>query len=244
MGPGSPPSDSPSTVERGPRSGCMSARAALCPLSLLQCAGCGPDPSPLGPWSPFSHWPLHCLLHVGFGDPPPASHALHRVPARSGLGRRTARKSRWSLLYCHRLARRLDAAREDFSLSGLRVEGSQEGTHSQEAGWAGKTPGQAPECLGQPLPVPLLLDEDELSEPIKVQQVSGGNGAGHHQVVEHSYDVDQHLGWGRFLTHAARQLLDQVAHHLRGCGRPGVSLHPYSRPPGHLGSPASLRELD
>lgn len=80
MGPGSPPSGSPSTVERGPRSGCMSARAALCPLSLLQCAGCGPDPSSLGPWSPFSHWPLHCLLHMGFRDPPPASHALHPGP--------------------------------------------------------------------------------------------------------------------------------------------------------------------
>ena len=36
-----------------------------------------------------------------------------------GSVKHTALKSRWSLLYCQRLAKRLEAAREDFSLSGL-----------------------------------------------------------------------------------------------------------------------------
>lgn len=42
------------------------------------------------------------------------------------------------MLYCHRLARRLEAAREDFSLSGLGDEGrGQQGTGTPEGRWAG-----------------------------------------------------------------------------------------------------------
>lgn len=40
-------------------------------------------------------------------------------PCLPHFAERTARKSRWSLLYCHKLAKRLEAALEDFSLSGL-----------------------------------------------------------------------------------------------------------------------------
>lgn len=70
--------------------------------------------------------------------------------------------------------------------------------------------------VGWSLPVPLLFDEDQLSEAIEVEQVPGSNGAGYHQVVEHSYDVDQHLSWGTLLTHTTRKLLNQVAHYLCG----------------------------
>lgn len=70
--------------------------------------------------------------------------------------------------------------------------------------------------LGCSSPIPLLFDEDQLSKPVKVEQVPGSNGTGYHEVVENSYDVDQHLRWGTLLTHTARELLYQVAHYLRG----------------------------
>lgn len=70
--------------------------------------------------------------------------------------------------------------------------------------------------VGWSLPIPLLFDEDQLSEAIKVEQVPGSNGTGYHQVVEHSYDVDQYLSWGTLLTHTSRKLLNQVAHYLCG----------------------------
>lgn len=129
------------------------------------------------------------------------------------------------MLYCHRLAKRLEAAREDFSLSGLRAV-RRVRVRAREAGWSGQ--GTQPGCCqsGQLSPVPLLLDEDKLSEPIKVEQISGGNGTGHHQVVEYSYDIDQHLGGGRLLTHTARELLNQVTHHLGSCGEAGGSQCP------------------
>lgn len=66
------------------------------------------------------------------------------------------------------------------------------------------------------LPIPLLFDEYQFSESIEVEQVSGSNRAGYYQVVEHSYDVDQHLSRGTLLTHTTRKLLNQVAHYLCG----------------------------
>lgn len=56
-----------------------------------------------------------------------------------GLLEHTARKSRCSLLYCHRLAKRLEAARDDFSLSGLGERGQLGNRRGQKAGrgrWA------------------------------------------------------------------------------------------------------------
>lgn len=99
----------------------------------------------------------------------------------AGSVKHTARKSRWSLLYCQRLAKRLEAAREDFSLSGLWA--FQEGQGQDwEVGWVWHTLAMLL-WVGWSLPVPLLFDEDQLSEAIKVEQVPGSNGTGYHQVV-------------------------------------------------------------
>lgn len=128
MGPGSPPFDSLSAVERGAQS------QGSCPRALWS-----PCPTPpLGLWSPFSCSPLPESpgprevpgLFPATRCPAPGS-----GPACPGSPEHTARKSRWSLLYCHRLARRLEAAREDFSLSGL--------------GWGGKGRGQQEDRLGR-----------------------------------------------------------------------------------------------
>lgn len=267
MGPGSPPSDIPSAVERRPRVRVPACWALLSPGPTL------PGPLGLDPslWvSGVLCCPLPesaCSAGLPVSTPscsaPPHPSVLHPGPApRSNTGGpacpgslgHTARKSRWSLLYCHRLARRLEAALEDFSLSGLGGgERSQQGTGGHEGGvdgggtgqprgrcrrW-GDVPAMRQVWMVGGSPVPLLLDEDQLSEPVEVEQVPGGDGTGHHQVVQHSYDVDQHVGRRTLLAHAARKLLNQVTHHLGGCreevGRSG------SQPPPALLAALALR---
>lgn len=68
-------------------------------------------------------------------------------------------------------------------------------------------------------PVPSLLDEEELPEAVEIDDVTGGHGALHHQVVEHCDDVHDDVGRRGLVPNTPWQLLDQVADHLGGCGQ-------------------------
>lgn len=137
MGPGSPPFDSPSAVERGPRVRVPAFWALLSPGPTLPGLGLDPSLWVSGLLSCVSHF-LSLVPHRGSWVrppthyPPPAATPMSCTqvntggPACPGSPEHTARKSRWSLLYCHRLAKRLEAAREDFSLSGLAGSSSQQ----------------------------------------------------------------------------------------------------------------------
>lgn len=66
-------------------------------------------------------------------------------------------------------------------------------------------------------PVSLLLEVEELPEAVKVDNVTGSNGALHHQVVQHCDDVHDDIAWGLLVTSTPRELLNEVAHHLGCC---------------------------
>lgn len=66
-------------------------------------------------------------------------------------------------------------------------------------------------------PVSFLLDVEQLAQAIKVDDVSGSNGAFHNQVVQHCDNVDHHISRGPLVTSTPRELLNQVTHHLCCC---------------------------